>query len=84
MKPLRSSIPNPLPPFELDLIMAARYAYYVQKTPFMSDKDYDETEAEYRMIYGDDLPVGSEKPSDYTPAQRALALYFCLSGRATS
>jgi NAD-dependent DNA ligase len=69
--------------FEKDLLMAARYAYYVLHTPFMDDKHYDEREKEYATVY-DRLPVGSDRVGDYSPAQRALALYFCLSGRIVS
>lgn len=73
----------PVSNFELDLIMAARYAYYVLHTPFLDDQHYDTLEKEYEMIY-DKLPVGSEKKINYTPAQRSLALYFCLSGRCVN
>ena len=73
-------IPLPRTNFECDLLMAARYAYYVLHTPFLDDKRYDELEKEYSVVYGR-LPVGSDRTQDYSPAQRALALYFCLSGR---
>lgn len=66
--------------FECDLLMAARYAYYVLHQPFMFDDRYDKLEKEYTVIYGP-LPVGSDNKEDYTPAQRSLALYFAFSGR---
>lgn len=66
--------------FDLDMVMAARYAYYVKTTPIMPDKAYDKLEREYEMIHGK-LPVGSDQMKDYTDAQRALALYFLMSGR---
>lgn len=66
--------------FECDLLMAARYAYYVLHTPFMLDDRYDKLEKEYSLIFGP-LPVGSDNKDDYSPAQRSLALYFCFSGR---
>lgn len=67
--------------FELDLLMAARYAYYVLHRPFLDDFDYDAREAEYKLV-GGPLPVGSERREDYTEAQRSLALYFVFSGRS--
>lgn len=69
--------------FDTDLLRAAQYAYYVQAHPFMSDFDFDAREAEYEVTHGP-LPVGSDKAEDYTPAQRALALYFLMSGRSVS
>lgn len=69
--------------FELDLLMAARYAYYVLHRPFLEDHDYDAREAEYKLVAGP-LPVGSERKEDYTEAQRALALYFVFSGRSVA
>jgi len=68
--------------FELDLIMACRYSYYCLARNIVPDEAYDRMEREYRMIHGDNLPVGSESREDYTPAQRALALYFNLSGHS--
>lgn len=66
--------------FETDLLRAAQYAYYVVHQPFLDDADFDAREAEYELDH-DPLPVGSDQAEDYTPAQRALALYFLLSGR---
>lgn len=66
--------------FDLDFLMACRFAYYCRAYPIIEDTDYDEREAEYCLLNGP-LPVGSSKPEDYTDAQRALALYFMLSGR---
>jgi NAD-dependent DNA ligase len=64
--------------YDADLLMAARFAYYVRHLPFLSDQAYDALEREYEAAHPR-LPVGSEDPADYTPAQRALALYFLLS-----
>lgn len=61
--------------------MAARYAYYHHSISIMSDKEYDDRESDYVLVSGE-LPVGSERVEDYTPAQRALAMYFIFSGRA--
>jgi hypothetical protein len=66
--------------FELDLLMAARYAYYVLAHPFLEDQDYDARQKEYELT-SPALPVGSDQRDDYTGAQRALALYFLLSDR---
>lgn len=73
----------PVSNFDRDMIMAARYAYYVCQRPFLEDQHYDEMEAEFRLVHGEyELPpVGSEYAHHYTPAQRSLALYFLLSGR---
>lgn len=62
------------------MVMAARYSYYVKACPIMPDHAYDQMEREYEMIYGK-LPVGSDNTKHYTDAQRALALYFLMSGR---
>lgn len=64
--------------FERDILMALRYCYYVKHTSILTDSEYDAMEAEYRDLYGD-LPVGSDRPEDYTPAQRALALYLLFA-----
>lgn len=68
--------------FDLDMIMAARYAYYVKSFSIMSDKHYDDLEALYTLTHGEIPSVGSDRAEDYTPAQRAIALYFLMSGRA--
>lgn len=68
--------------FDRDVLMAARYAYYVTATPFLPDFDYDKLESEYTLVHGD-LPVGSSNREDYTEAQRALALYFLFHMRET-
>lgn len=70
-------------PFELDMLMACRYTYYCKAVSLIPDQDYDQREAEWELEHGP-LPVGSAKPESYTPAQRALALYFMLSGRVVS
>jgi hypothetical protein len=67
-------------PFDLDMLMAARYAYYVKSMTIMDDRHYDDLESSYALLNGP-LPVGSDRAEDYSPAQRALALYFMLSGR---
>lgn len=72
----------PVSDFELDLIMACRYSYYCLARSLVPDEHYDRLEREYRLIHGDVLPVGSESKDSYTPAQRALALYFNLSGHS--
>lgn len=64
--------------FDLDVLMAARYAYYVAHLPFLPDHDYDQLEAEYERAHGR-LPVGSEKKEDYPERVRALALYMMLA-----
>jgi NAD-dependent DNA ligase len=69
--------------FDLDMLMACRYAYYVKSINIVPDQTYDEMEKEYELLYGR-LPVGSDKAKDYSDAQRALALYFMLSGRVTA
>lgn len=67
--------------FDLDMLMACRYAYYCCNRSIVDDVDYDMMEKDYCLVNGD-LPVGSERKEDYTEAQRALALYFMFSGRA--
>lgn len=71
----------PLSDFDLDMVMACRYAYYVLHKPILTDVDYDRLEKDYTMV-NDRLPVGSERKEDYTEAQRSLALYFLFSGRS--
>lgn len=66
--------------FDLDMIMACRYAYYCCNLSIVPDIDYDVMEKDYAMLNGP-LPVGSERKEDYTEAQRSLALYFLFSGR---
>ena len=65
--------------FELDFLMACRCAYYCDAISIISDQDYDEQQKEYELL-NDPLPVGSSLKEDYTPAQRALAIYFIFSG----
>lgn len=67
--------------FDLDMLMACRYAYYCCNRSIVPDIDYDMMEKDYRLVNGD-LPVGSSRKEDYTEAQRALALYFLFSGRS--
>ncbi len=71
----------PLSEFDLDMVMACRYAYYVLTKPILKDYDYDVLEKDYTMVNGP-LPVGSSKKEDYSEAQRSLALYFLFSGRS--
>jgi hypothetical protein len=65
------------------MVMACRYAYYVLTKSILTDYEYDALEKDYTMVNGP-LPVGSSNKADYTEAQRALALYFLLSGRFVS
>lgn len=60
--------------------MACRYLYYVEHFSIIPDYDYDMRERDYSMLNGR-LPVGSSNREDYSPAVRALALYFFFSGR---
>lgn len=69
--------------FELDMLMACRYAYYCCAFSIVPDTEYDRMEKDYVMVCGE-LPVGSSSKESYTPAQRALALYFMLSGRTVA
>lgn len=64
--------------FELDQLMAFRYAYYCKTESLISDRLYDELEDRYTLIHGE-LPVGSSNEESYTPAQQALYLYFIMS-----
>lgn len=66
--------------FDLDMLMACRYAYYCCNLSIVPDVDYDMMEKDYTLVNGE-LPVGSERKEDYTEAQRSLALYFLFSGR---
>jgi hypothetical protein len=65
----------------VDLCLAYRYLYYVKNMPLISDKAYDDIEAE-ELEFGvcsDVLRVpGSDKEGDYPPHIRALALYLAL------
>ena len=65
--------------FDLDFLMACRYAYYVKAVNLIPDHEYDRLEKEYELL-NDPLPVGSDQESSYSEAQRALALYFLFSG----
>lgn len=65
------------------MIMACRFGYYVRHVNIVTDEYYDQMQKDYELIYGD-VPVGSDREEDYSPAQRALFLYFALSGRVVS
>ncbi len=71
----------PLSDFDLDMVMACRYAYYVLHKSLIPDEAYDALEKDYTLVNGP-ISVGSEKKADYTEAQRSLALYFLFSGRS--
>jgi hypothetical protein len=70
--------------FDLDLIMAYRCAYYCHGRSLIPDEDYDREEKEYAMVNGPLPNIGSDKKMDYTPAQRALCMYFLFSNRYVS
>lgn len=64
--------------FDRDYLRALQYAYYCHSISLVPDEHYDKMEREYRLVYGEEIPIGSDKQDDYTPPQRALALYFLL------
>ena len=70
----------PLSSFDTDMIMALRCAYYVHSVSVVPDHEYDAMEKEHELLHGP-LPVGSDQRESYTPAQRALCMYFIFSGR---
>ena len=66
----------------VDLIMSYRYLYYVKGKPLLTDKEYDDLEAE-EVEYGAGGEVlkrlvGSDREEDYPPHIRALALYLAF------
>ena len=68
---------------EEDVLMALRYAYYVEAKPLVADATYDTAEAAY--LQRDDIPEdsgvmnpGSDNAKDYSKSQHALALYMHL------
>lgn len=54
-----------------DLIMAHRYLYYIKTAPVLSDVEYDKLEKSFKGRK--DLPIGSDIPASYSPAQIRLA-----------
>ncbi len=58
-----------------DLMMAMRYAYYVESNPLMQDTDYDTVErfADMTISFHERFGLGSDQASSYTPEQKALA-----------
>ena len=70
----------PLSCFDTDMIMALRCAYYCEAISIVPDHEYDAMEKEHELLHGP-LPPGSDLRESYTPAQRALCMYFIFSGR---
>lgn len=64
--------------FERDLLLAFRYSYYCLHQNIIPDADYDAREQEYHRTHPR-LPVGSDLKEEYSPAVRALAMYFLFS-----
>lgn len=75
---------KPQPPhlsnFDEDMLRACQYTYYCKGHSIVPDSRYDEMEKDFELLQHK-LPVGSDKPDDYHPRVRALALYFLLSER---
>lgn len=69
--------------FDRDMLFACRYAYYCLAQSIVPDMEYDRMEKAYTAATGEQLPVGSSKKDDYTPAQRALAMYFLFRAKET-
>ena len=61
---------------EYDILRALQYLYYVENVSVVSDYDFDMMEKAYEESTGQELPVGADLASDYTEAQRILALYL--------
>ncbi len=57
-----------------DIIRAYQYLYYVEALSLISDYEYDRLQAEYEEETGDEIPVGSDRASDYTVIERATAV----------
>jgi len=64
---------------DYDILRALQLSYYVGNISLVSDYDYDMMEKEYRAKTGKEMEIGADDPFDYTPAQRALALYLQFS-----
>ena len=62
------------------MLRALQCAYYIHNRSIVPDHEFDRMEFEYSLI-NDKIPIGSDKKEDYTPAQRALCMYFLFSGR---
>lgn len=69
--------------YDLDCLMALRYAYYVAHQTIVPDHVYDDMETRWRTTTGRTMPVGSEDPASYAPRHRALALYLLLAQKET-
>lgn len=64
---------------QLDLLMAYRYLYYCKGISLLPDGEYDRQEKEARETADFEHQiheVGSDRPEDYEPAVRALAVYL--------
>ena len=64
--------------FDLDYLRALQYAYYCHSISLVPDDVFDKLEKQYELLYGKELPVGSDRKDSYTPPQRALGVYFML------
>jgi len=64
---------------ERDMLRALQYLYYVRATSLVEDVVFDEWQRQWEVDNFQKLPVGSDKAEDYTPAERALALYLATS-----
>lgn len=65
----------------LDLVLAYRYLYYTKGVSMVTDKVYDELEAEEREFGAGAKwldKVGSDNPEDYPPHIRALGMYLAF------
>lgn len=62
--------------FEFDMLRALQCAYYCHAKSIVPDHEYDQMEKDY----DGKLPVGSDRLESYSPAQRALCMYFLFSG----
>jgi hypothetical protein len=64
----------------VDLCLAYRYCYYCKNISIISDKAYDEIEAEEKEFGRNaeilSKAVGSDNPEDYPPHIRALGMYL--------
>lgn len=74
------------PNLEHDLLRALQLSYYVDSISLVEDPHFDAMERAWELTSGRELPVGSDSLKDYTPAERALALYlqFALGKRRPS
>lgn len=64
---------------EYDMLRAFQYAYYVRCISLIDDRSFDELSRQYEADTGITLPIGSDLPDKYTPAERALAAYLIFS-----